>query len=308
MVYRGSTLSMADLLSRPAHSILVQSFSSKERTSSYLTPPTLNGDGFGIGWYNDAVSDDRTPGVFRSIQPAWSSVNLRQLSQKIHSGLFFAHVRAASAPPLSETNCHPFEHGRFMFMHNGMLGDFRLVKRALEELLEDDFYGMLQGNTDSELLFALFLNQLKRTAPGFDPATSEVSHEDMLAAFRTMLLDIEEVYQRCVCEREGRCSEVSLLNLAVTDGKTVIATRVALVATPPDAEPKDPSSLPHASLYFASGNAFRDGDRIERVGRREGMVIIASEPITTNKKDWVVVNPGHAVVITGDKEVLVVKL
>jgi glutamine amidotransferase len=119
MVYKGAEASMADLITRPSHSIVRQSYASLERTTSYVTPPTLNGDGFGVGWYlgADGLGLDPTPGVFTSIQPVWSSENLNQLARKVRSGLVFAHVRAASAPPVSETNCHPFASGRFLFMH-----------------------------------------------------------------------------------------------------------------------------------------------------------------------------------------------
>ena len=56
-------------------------------------------------------------------------MNLAKLSAKIYSPLIFAHVRAASAPPVSEINCHPFVNGRYMFMHNGHIDHFRSIKR-----------------------------------------------------------------------------------------------------------------------------------------------------------------------------------
>eukprot|EP00161_Ancyromonas_sigmoides_P000906 TRINITY_DN10748_c0_g1_i2.p1 TRINITY_DN10748_c0_g1~~TRINITY_DN10748_c0_g1_i2.p1 ORF type:complete len:159 (+),score=64.85 TRINITY_DN10748_c0_g1_i2:50-526(+) len=147
MVYKGAEASMADLITRPSHSIVRQSYASLERTTSYVTPPTLNGDGFGVGWYlgADGLGLDPTPGVFTSIQPVWSSENLNQLARKVRSGLVFAHVRAASAPPVSETNCHPFASGRFLFMHNGGIGNFRTVRRDLESLLGDSFYNNIRG-------------------------------------------------------------------------------------------------------------------------------------------------------------------
>ncbi len=48
--------------------------------------------------------------------------------------LFFAHVRAASEPPVSEINCHPFVSGPFMFMHNGAVGNFRQVRSTTSNL------------------------------------------------------------------------------------------------------------------------------------------------------------------------------
>ena len=62
------------------------------------------------------------PGLFRSIRPAWNDFNLRDLAAQIDSHLFLAHVRATSLATVQETNCHPFRHGRWLFVHNGEIG------------------------------------------------------------------------------------------------------------------------------------------------------------------------------------------
>jgi predicted glutamine amidotransferase len=115
LAYSGSPLNVEDLLYRPANSLIDQSL------HSHLGAETTNGDGFGIGWYG-AVGD--TPGVYRSIEPAWNDRNLRDLAAHIRSGLVLAHVRAAIGSAVQQTNCHPFRYGRWLFMHNGFLGDF----------------------------------------------------------------------------------------------------------------------------------------------------------------------------------------
>lgn len=115
---------MADLLTKPTHSIIRQSYASMER----IDQNPLNGDGFGIGWYthegmagNTETKDSiQEPCVFLSVTPAWNNLNLIRLAEKIKSPLFFGHVRAASPGTLTtETNCHPFLFGQFMWMHNG---------------------------------------------------------------------------------------------------------------------------------------------------------------------------------------------
>lgn len=80
-----------------------------------------------MGWYNAA---DPTPCVFTSVMPAWNNPNLMRLSEKILSNLVFAHVRAASADtPISESNCHPWRFGKFLWMHNGFVAEFTKVCR-----------------------------------------------------------------------------------------------------------------------------------------------------------------------------------
>ncbi len=58
------------------------------------------------------------------IRPAWSDENLTSFCAQVRSPLFFAHVRASTGTPTTRANCHPFAHGRFLFMHNGQVGGF----------------------------------------------------------------------------------------------------------------------------------------------------------------------------------------
>ncbi|MFN5875845.1 MAG: class II glutamine amidotransferase, partial [Ignavibacteria bacterium] len=70
----------------------------------------------------------------------------------------FAHVRAASPGiPVEELNSHPFSCGKLMFMHNGVLGGYKQIRRRLLRSLNDTAYDAIQGSTDSEHMFGLFL-------------------------------------------------------------------------------------------------------------------------------------------------------
>jgi predicted glutamine amidotransferase len=120
---------------------------------STLGAETTNGDGFGVGWYGAPP----TPGVFHGTEPAWNDRNLRELAAHVASPLVLAHVRASSGSAVQQTNCHPFRHGRWLWMHNGLLGDFGVVKRDLALAVDPDLYPEIEGSTDSELLFFLAL-------------------------------------------------------------------------------------------------------------------------------------------------------
>jgi glutamine amidotransferase len=147
LAYSGSPVLMEDLLYKPEHSLIVQSM------HSTMGAETTNGDGFGVGWYGTK----ETPGVFRSTEPAWNDWNLRDLAGHISSTRVFAHIRAAIGSPVQQTNCHPFRHGRWLFMHNGFIDGFAAMKRELAMAVEPDLYADIQGTTDSELLFFLAL-------------------------------------------------------------------------------------------------------------------------------------------------------
>jgi predicted glutamine amidotransferase len=96
-------------------------------------------------------------GVFHSVEPAWNDRNLRDLAGHIRSPLVFAHIRASSGSPVQLTNCHPFRHGRWLWMHNGVLRDFPRVKRELTLAVDPSLYPQIEGSTDSETFFVLAL-------------------------------------------------------------------------------------------------------------------------------------------------------
>ncbi len=147
MAYSGSPVLLEDLLYRPKHSLIDQSLHSR------LGAETTNGDGFGLGWYG--LGDE--PALFHSIEPAWNDRNLRELSSQITSGLVFAHVRASSGGAIQQTNCHPFRHENWLWMHNGLVNGFGALKRDLVLRIDPGLYPHIEGSTDSEVFFFLAL-------------------------------------------------------------------------------------------------------------------------------------------------------
>lgn len=147
LAYSGSPVPLHRALFQPKHSLIDQSLHSE------LGAEATNGDGFGVGWY-DAGAE---PGLFKSIEPAWNDQNLRELSKHIVSGHFFAHIRAAIGSPVQQTNCHPFRHGNWLFMHNGYIAEFPTVKRDLMMAVDSSLFSGIAGSADTEVLFHLAL-------------------------------------------------------------------------------------------------------------------------------------------------------
>lgn len=238
-----------------------------------------NADGFGIGFYTDPKLGS-APCLFTSTIPAWNCTNLHRIASKTASRLIFAHVRATTAGSLSEDNCHPFTHGSLMWMHNGGLGGWQHIKRRLGALLADKWFLGVQGGTDSEWAFALFLNTLESLGhdpsncppTGFGPTVLRKAVEQTIAQINELtdsipndIVQNEEVDTR------------SLLNFAVTDGHSVICTRYI-------SSSRDEA----ASLYYSSGTqwATRTEDpadrqyHMERKDRGSDIALVASEPLT----------------------------
>ena len=121
LAYSGSPVLVEELLYGPKNSLVVQSLHSQ------MGAEETNGDGFGVGWYGDR----ETAAVFHSIEPAWNDRNLRELSGHLRSppGLR-AHPRLDRvAGPADELP--PVPHGRWLWMHNGLISEFHAVKRDL---------------------------------------------------------------------------------------------------------------------------------------------------------------------------------
>lgn len=148
LAYSGSPIPLETFLLQPEHSLIDQSLHAR------MGVETTNGDGFGVGWYDDG----REPVLYRSITPAWSDRNLRELATHIRSGLFLAHIRASTGTAIQQTNCHPFRYDQWLWMHNGLIREFSTIKRELAMAIDPDLYASIEGSTDSELMFYLALS------------------------------------------------------------------------------------------------------------------------------------------------------
>ena len=151
VAYLGEPIYLDSVVCTPRHSLVRQALRAEEART------VTNGDGFGVGWYGDRAE----PGVYREVMPAWSDENLLALCATVRSHLFFAHVRAATGGGIARHNCHPFHHGKWLFMHNGQIGGYAGVRRALEAQLPDELFAERRGATDSELLFLLAVARIE---------------------------------------------------------------------------------------------------------------------------------------------------
>ena len=203
LAYEGEPILLEALVTAPSHSLIHQSMHAAEGKTE------LNGDGFGVGWYGERAM----PGLYRDVRPAWSDENLRSIAAQVRSRLFFAHVRAATGTSTSRANCHPFAHGRFLFMHNGQIGGWPQMRRRVEAMIPDALYGARTGTTDSEAIFLAALG-------------SGLEHDPMLAMQTTFAAIAEEA-------RLAGVTEAIRFTATLTDGETLWAFRWSTDARPP---------------------------------------------------------------------------
>ncbi|OEJ50121.1 class II glutamine amidotransferase [Streptomyces agglomeratus] len=200
LAYSGTPQILETILYKPAHSLIDQSLHSR------LGVETTNGDGFGIGWYAQDP-DVNTPAVVRDTGPAWNNRNLREIASHVRSPLFFAHIRASTGTAVQQTNSHPFRHDRWMWMHNGAIAGFPLLRRELCLAVAPSLFAEIEGSTDSEVMFCLALTfGLEDDPPG---AVARMAG---------------------LVERTGRAHGIAAplqMTIATTDGSDVWAFRYA---------------------------------------------------------------------------------
>lgn len=261
--YDGEPIHLASLITDPENSLIHQSFDAQEREEP------LNGDGFGVAWYPTDQHLDAA--LFRSITPAWNNQNLRHLARAIKSRRVLAHVRAASnGLAVSEANTHPFVSGPYAFMHNGEIADFKRHRRTLLNLLDERFYEVVQGTTDSECLFAHILQRL--------------DHTRGVTAF-----EMAEALERSIAlfmEHAGS-STPSIVNAVLCNGREAVACRFA----------SSHAQAPSLHLHTGRLYSFESG-KPELVEAHEDAhsVIVASEPLTRDAS-WSVIPSGSMVAI-----------
>lgn len=264
IAYSGSPVLLEDLLYKPENSLVTQSLHSR------LGAETTNGDGFGVGWYTTRS----TPGIFRSTEPAWNDRNLRELCAHINSPRILAHIRASSGSAVQQTNCHPFRHGRWLWMHNGLIGDFRGLKRDLALAVDATLFSEIEGSTDSELLFYLAL-------------TYGLENDPPAAVARAVGL----------VEAVGQSHDVPFpiqMTVATTDGETLWAFRYS-------SEGRS-RSLFHSTDVTTLRHQYPDNPNLHALSDDARLVV--SEPLGDLRGAWREVPESTCVAIRGGHEEL----
>ncbi len=194
--YAGGPLTADALVFGGTHSLLEQSYVPRELLYGHV-----NADGYGVVWYRGA-----TPVRTGGSRPLWQDADLRTLLAGVSSSTILASVRNATPGiPIAGGN-QPLIHGRWSFILNGFVENFRASHmRALRAHLPDDLYGHLAGSSDSETLFLLAVAAIQNGA----------SRLDALSAVRDLVLE--------AVRAENHTAQLTMM-LADADGIGVLLT------------------------------------------------------------------------------------
>ena len=211
--YLGIPVSLHRFLIDPPHSLIHQSWAPQE-----MDEAVLNADGFGFGWY----PEPEKPATYLSTQPIWSDINLSGLAGSLISPLWMGYVRSATPGQMTSlANTQPFHTRQLLFMHNGFIKDFNSERKIrFHKYLKPEIQAEINGNTDSEYLFAILRQQLANQP---DKSLSSILI-NTLQQIKSIIAD-----------------DTVLLNLIVSDGENLYAIKHAI-------------NGPCPSLYYSRGD------------------------------------------------------
>jgi glutamine amidotransferase len=265
LAYSGGPIALSELIFDTTHSIIDQSLAARSSVQ------TTNGDGFGIGWYDQLES----PGLYKHTQPAWNDANLHDLCLHTQSPMFLAHVRAATGTAIQHSNCHPFRHENWLFAHNGVIRGAEKLKRQLAIEIDPALYPKIAGTTDSELMFYLALHF------GME--------DDVYAGLSRMVGFVEQL------GRQSGIEHPMQMTLGIADGDRLYAVRYS--------SEHQSRTLYHSKDISAIRNLVTPERRVHLERAGDDARTIVSEPFSDLPEMWQAIPESTFVIIDSGKVV-----
>lgn len=276
LLYLGNDIALDSLFYLPDNSLIKQSYNPQLMTG------LLNLAGFGFAVWNKNSRNPQLPNLYKTCGLPFHDKILRNISVKSTADCMLAHVRGVFynvSETVSMENVHPFlyQGTNVAFAHNGDLFNHNAIKYDVIKYVKPQFKSQIFGTTDSELMYALFISQLK-TAEGHQTI------EEIFAA----LLDTIEILKKV--RKKNRIAISSPLNMFISNGRVIVATRyimdyghfgMQVVTHEVDTQ--------YNSLWYTFGESYGQQDEQFKMTLcdRNTSIIIASEPLTHDTTTWV---------------------
>lgn len=146
LAYLGEPRPISDLVLDAPHSLLKQSYAPRLQKHG-----VVNADGFGVGWHVPGRPDAVR---YRQARPIWGDPSFASLAPTVSASSLVAAVRSATDGfALDESAAAPFQHGRWLWSHNGRFFDWPRARKELwDRVLDVPEAG---ASVDSALAFGL---------------------------------------------------------------------------------------------------------------------------------------------------------
>jgi glutamine amidotransferase len=274
LAYIGEPVDLEDLLYRTDNSLLRQVY--EPQLMSFL-----NLAGFGMMAWDERSHAPSVPFVYKTAEVPVFDRNLRSLSGKLRPTSLIAHVRGvphSDAEVVAPYNLHPFRWGDapLALAQNGTLSAFATMRYDLLPYIRPELAKRIEGATDTEWVYALVLSQLPSRAPVLTAEHYERALVDAIERIRAVRL------------RRG-INDSSGLNLVVSDGRCVIATRFTFdYGWYEDDVPSPSQKFGFVSLWFTSGSSYRrvGEEWVMAGGDEDRSLLLSSEPLTADVSTW----------------------
>lgn len=303
--YLGPSVPLEDLMTKPANSLVNQSFDAE-----YHHLLQLGGTGF-ASWEKGSLHEE-DPLIYKSCQPTFYDKNLRAICAKTRTTNLLAHIRAtgySDRASISEDNCHPFRYPgyRLALAHNGGLPGWRPMLQDILGSCKPEVVAHLSGSTDTEPLYCLLMSQYED--PGADMDVDEII--DGLERFMKQVVQIKR--------RHGN-AKIAKLKFFLADGNDLIVANMGL-GTDYAAEIHEswdqlrhaPPGSPEFTLagviepvWYLAGDDYANYEGTYEMAvcnaDDASTVIIASEHLTDRPDDWGRVPFQHVVFVAREGE------
>ena len=237
-------------------------------------------DGWGVAYYVGSA-----PHLIRGDGQAQRDRLFQRVSGIVSSETVVAHVRRATQGVCSPLNSHPFQHGQWIFAHNGNIAGFAELRPRIEAMVHPSLRPWVLGDTDSELFFYLLLTRL---AERIDLHASDFAP---LAAADALLHTIDDI-----CALTGGYStntngspDDTYLTCILTNGSVMLAHQGGkeLYYSTHKAQ------CPERATCAAFGGSC---ERSSGFGERVNHLLISSEPLQ-GENVWQTMAPGQIVAV-----------
>jgi predicted glutamine amidotransferase len=164
--------------------------------------------GWGIGFYQggEVLMRRRPIDDREEIQPA-------KLAADVKADVLLGHVRSATVGALRTENTHPFRYRQWLFAQTGTLPHFDAIRERLVATVPEFLRGNVRGETDSEIVFHVFLSFLHDAGRLDDGSAAPGA---VIDALKSSLAVIEGMAAEVGDVGEGT-------NLLVSNGETLFA-------------------------------------------------------------------------------------
>lgn len=164
--------------------------------------------GWGIGFYQgDEVLMRRRPIDDRE------EIDIAKLAGDVRADMLVGHVRSATVGALRTENTHPFRYRQWLFAMTGTVAQFDPIRERLVASVPEFLRGNIRGETDSEIVFHVFLSFLHDAGRLNDVVVEE-------GVVREALRSSLAVVDGMAAEVGGEASKVNLL---LANGDVLVA-------------------------------------------------------------------------------------